>query len=158
MPALSSLPDHFNQRPTRIGSMPIIDNQYRLERDFVDSTEIQIDDSTSWALDLQKPNWKLIAPYLSFSIDYLSPSFAYHVYLWVSEQANGHPLGTKILGQIQTAPVVIDLLRSDTNFVFATHGSRRPMFRLEPGTYWVNFWYYGSNRGTYLAKQLTLLD
>ncbi len=158
MPILTSLPDHFAHRPTTLGITRIVDNQYKLDRTQVDATEIHLESQLGWTMNFNKPNWELIAPYLSFSTDYLSPSFLYRIYLWISKEPNGNPLGAKILGQVISAPIVVDLQRSDTEFTISSYGTRRPMIRLDPGTYWVNLWYYGTSKCVYLSKDLTEVD
>lgn len=158
MPILTALPDHFAYRPKVLGITNICENQFRLERNQVDSTSITLTEENAWTLNVYAPDWRLIAPYLSFNTNFLSPSFLYRVYLWISNTPNGNPLGTRILGQIITAPIVVDLQRSDTAFTISTYGTKRPLIRLDPGTYWINLWYYGSSKGVYLGKDLTQVD
>jgi len=132
-------PDHFAVRPTALGFTQLANSHIQLNRTQVDSQSFEIDEDTKVHLQLNTVDWSLLG--LS---GHLAPAFNRRIYLWVSLYENSQPIGSKVIGQTCTAPILWDLQRSDTSIWFATVGDERPLFRLDPGTYWMNFFYYGS--------------
>jgi len=153
MPLLVENPDHFARRPTALGFTQLVGSHIQLDRLHVDSQRFDLTEDSKVKLNLMPVQWQA----LGFK-GHLAPSFSLRVYLWVSLYENGQPLGSKIIGETCTAPIVWDLQRSDTAIWFATQGDERPMIRLESGTYWMNFFYYGRTPSTILNRTIQTIQ